>query len=258
MIDPGLIEVAVAALGRARSIVLSRRVEGYRDKTDRDPVTAVDLAVERELRGALRAAASGIGFLGEETGRNGTQAAYWVLDPVDGTVNLAQGLPLCAVSLGLIAEGRAQLAAVDLPFLGLRYTAVEHGGIRCHGGELRRPTATRLQDAVVALGDYATGLDATQRNAERLHVTARLASTVRRVRMLGSAALDLAWVAHGRLDAAVVLANKPWESAVGALLVREAGGVVLDVDGRPHTLESTSTVATSPSLAPELIELLRS
>lgn len=248
--------IADGALDLARSLVTHERVAETRDKGDRDPVTALDTVVEDAVRRYLRAATPDLGFLGEETGGS-LNGPSWVLDPVDGTVNLTHGLPLSAVSLGLVDAGRAVLAAVDLPFLDLRYSAALGAGAHRDGERLRPAPATRLRDAVVSLGDYAVGQHADRKNAVRLRVTSRLAGRAQRIRMLGSAVIDLAWVADGRLGASVVLANRPWEGAAGALLAREAGAVVVDVEGRDHTMDSTSTVAVAPGLAEELLELLR-
>lgn len=238
-------------------LVASCSPAGCRECRKRGPVTDVDTAVETAVRSLLAEATPGIGFRGEETGgpADGTD---WVLDPVDGTVNLTHDLPLCAVALGLVDAGRAVLAAVDLPFLRQRYTASLGGGARRGDHRLRASPATRLRDAVVSVGDYAVGPEAGPKNVARLAVMARLAGRVQRVRMFGSAVLDAAWVADGRLGASVVLGNKPWEGAVGALLAREAGAVVVDLDGRPHTMASTSTVAVAPGLLDELLTLLRS
>jgi myo-inositol-1(or 4)-monophosphatase len=110
---------------------------------------------------------------------------------------------------------------------------------------------------MVALGDYATGPDAAERNLARVRISAVLAARAQRVRMLGSAAIDLAWVAAGKLDASVMLSNKPWDTSAGALLAREAGARVTDLDGRNHDLTSTATIATTPGVRDELLHALR-
>jgi myo-inositol-1(or 4)-monophosphatase len=100
------------------------------------------------------------------------------------------------------------------------------------------------------------GNGATLKNAERLDITGRLAAVAQRVRMFGSAAVDLAWVAEGRIGASVMLANKPWDTVAGVLLAREAGAEVLDRHGEPHTLRSDSTVAVAPALRADLMRIL--
>jgi len=101
------------------------------------------------------------------------------------------------------------------------------------------------------------GEDADRKNEARLAVTSQLAPRVHRIRMLGTAALDLAWVAEGRLDASVTLGNKPWDTSAGVLIAREAGADVVDTDGHRHELSSASTIAGPPALIPQLLPLLR-
>jgi myo-inositol-1(or 4)-monophosphatase len=118
-----------------------------------------------------------------------------------------------------------------------------------------RPTA-QLADAIVTIGDYAVGEQAEAKNRTRLAVTARLAERAQRVRMLGSAAIDLAWLAQGRTDAAIMFSNKPWDTAAGVILVREAGGRVVDADGAHHTMQSASTIAAPDELLDQVLELI--
>ena len=130
-----------------------------------------------------------------------------------------------------------------------------------HSPQLDQPVAEGAAvdgDDGLPSGDYAVGDNAVDRNAPRLALTAALAEHVQRVRMLGTASVDLAWVAHGRLDAAVMMSNKPWDTAPGAVIAKEAGALVLDLGGRPHSLASRSIVAVTPSLAPALLELVQS
>jgi myo-inositol-1(or 4)-monophosphatase len=108
----------------------------------------------------------------------------------------------------------------------------------------------------VSLGDFAVGPKADQRNQRRHLIMQHLAAQAERIRMLGSAAIDLAWVAAGRLDASVMLANKPWDVAAGVIIAREAGAHVLDLDGSPHTPDSLATISTTPGVESELVELL--
>ena len=100
------------------------------------------------------------------------------------------------------------------------------------------------------------GEQAAARNQIRLAVTRRLAERAQRIRMLGSAAIDLAWLAHGRTDAAIMFGNKPWDTAAGVMLVREANGRVVDAHGGHHTLQSASTIASSPELLDQVLQLI--
>lgn len=255
---PGLLDIAVEATAVARRIIRSRVPGSVRYKGDRDIVTDIDLAVEDAVREFLGRETPHIGLLGEEHGRTGPagDAPWWTLDPVDGTANLARGIPLCAVSLALVSGGGAVLAAIDLPFLDARYTAAAGRGAyldgeRVHTSEIRDPS-----QAVVSIGDFAVGPGAGPKNRVRLALLDLLGNRVHRIRMLGSAAIDLAWVAQGRLDASIILANLPWDTMAGVLLVREAGGAVLDHDGTGHTVASAATIAVCPGLREHIMSAL--
>ncbi len=136
---------------------------GYRDR----------FAIEREVREFLLAAAPNVKFLGEEGGTYGQSSVdlMWALDPVDGTANYVRGLPLSAVSLGLIDGKDSVLGVVDVPFLGHRYSAIRGSGVHRGTKPCRRHTTEAIADAVVALGDYAVGEDAAGKNVERLRTT---------------------------------------------------------------------------------------
>jgi beta-phosphoglucomutase-like phosphatase (HAD superfamily) len=107
------------------------------------------------------------------------------------------------------------------------------------------------------VGDYATGPRADHKNEQRLALTVQLAPRVHRLRMLGTAALDLAWVAEGRLDASITLGNKPWDTAAGVVLAREAGATVVDIDGTDHNYESAATIAGPDALITQLLPLIQ-
>ncbi|MDX6738371.1 inositol monophosphatase family protein [Actinocorallia sp. A-T 12471] len=246
------------AVEKAGEIVAAGVRGGVREKGDRDMVTETDLAVERMVRGFLAERTPGIAVLGEEEGvSGGVDAEYvWAVDPVDGTANFARGIPLCGVSVGLVHRGRPVLGVVDLPFLGARYHAVVGNGAFLGGRRLRVSGTGVLSEAVVALGDYAVGEGAEGKNRVRFALTEVLASRVQRIRMLGSAAVDLVWLAEGKVDASLTLSNKPWDTAAGVVIAREAGASVLDVDGTPHTARSSATIATAPGITAQIFALL--
>lgn len=254
-----LLATAVTAADHAGRIIRDRAPGELTAKGDRDYASEVDYAVERELRALLAEETPAIGFLGEEEGSSGDGAELeWTLDPVDGTINFAHGLPLCGVSLALMEGKRPILGVIDLPFLGERYTAVRSHGAQRNGEPIRVSSTSRLHDAIVNLGDYAVGDRAAERNAPRLALTAAMAAQALRVRMLGSAAIDLAWLACGRTDASVILSNKPWDVAAGIIIAREAGASVVDFDGSDHDADSTATLAAPSGMVNELASVVRS
>ncbi|MEV3978077.1 inositol monophosphatase family protein [Nonomuraea sp. NPDC049758] len=252
-----LLPVAERAASIAGEIITTRAPGVVTAKGDRDMATEVDYAVEHAVREFLSKETPELGFLGEEEGASRPgQGLTWVLDPVDGTANFLHGIPLCGVSLGLVDGDVPLLGVVGLPFLGVRYSAAQGAGATANGSPVQVSGAAELHDAVVALGDYAVGADAAERNRPRFALTQELAARVQRVRMLGSAAIDLVWVADGKVDASVMLSNNPWDTAAGVVIAREAGALVVDLDGSPHDMASRATIATSPALAPELLKLL--
>src|SRR5690349_2393964 len=158
--DPGsLLPVAFQAAEIAADMMRTRRPTSLTEKHDRDLVSDVDLAIERQVRAHLAAATPGIGFLGEEEGESGAPASgwLWTLDPIDGTSNFAHRIPLCATSLALLHNGRPLLGVIDAPFLGLRYHALDGHGAYAGDARMAASSTNRLKDAVVAVGDYATG-----------------------------------------------------------------------------------------------------
>jgi myo-inositol-1(or 4)-monophosphatase len=254
-----LTRIAEQAVGLGYDIVKNTTPADIRLKGDRDVVTDVDLTVEHEVREFLAQMTPGIAFLGEEAATASTiegDRDVWTLDPVDGTSNFSHGLPLCAVSLALVRRGEPVVAAVVAPFLDLRYVAAKGRGAFGNGVQLQVSKATSLAESIVSIGDYAVGTEAPIKNARRLRLTTLLAERVERVRMFGSAALDLAWVAEGRTDATVILANKPWDTAAGVLLAREAGAFVVDSTGATHDFTSADTIAATPVIADSVLSLV--
>lgn len=254
----GLLPVAHRAVDIARDIMRTMQPGALTAKGDRDMASEVDYAIEEQVRDFLARRTPDIGFLGEENGSSGaTDGAMWALDPVDGTVNFIHGSPLCAISLGLVTQNRSVLGVIDLPFLGGRYSAAEDSGAELDGEPITVSGITDPRQAVVAVGDYAVGEGAEQKNRARFAMTQRLAANVQRVRMHGSAAIDLAWLAAGKIDAVAMLANKPWDTAAGVVIAREAGARTVDLDGSPHRTDSQATIAISPGIFREMLSLLR-
>ncbi|MGZ4174516.1 MAG: inositol monophosphatase family protein [Solirubrobacteraceae bacterium] len=247
-------------LGAERAVDLGARLlrQGRRHlgalipKGDRDYATDVDLRIEEAMRAALDGVLPGVSFLGEEEGGDGGSGTKWVLDPIDGTINFIKGSPLCSISLALLRDGQPVFGIVDLPLLGERYVARSGVGAFLNGDRIAVSEVPDLRDAMVALTDFAVGDSAKPENELHLRLLARLQQGSLRVRVHGSEALDLAWLAAGRLNASVMLSNIPWDVSAGVLLVREAGGAVLDYDGSAHGLDSRFTIAATPSLVEPL------
>lgn len=256
-----LLAVAQEAADIGAKLMTTSAPGTVRAKGDRDYVTELDVQIQHEIRDHLHRATPDIDFLGEEEGGGAideTTAYVWTLDPIDGTSNFAHSIPLCATSLALVHQGEPVVGVIVAPFLNLRYHATKDGGAYCNDKAIHASETTDLSRAIVSIGDYATGPGAEEKNRRRFAVTQALAENVERVRMFGAASLDLAWVAEGRTDACVILSNKPWDTAAGVLLAREAGSTITDGSGREHDFNSRETVAANPRVTAQLVALTQS
>ncbi|SER97046.1 inositol monophosphatase family protein [Lentzea albida] len=256
-----LADVARSAVRIGTELIKTTRPHTVTEKADRDTFTEVDVRIERDIRTYLAEATPEIGFVGEEEGRSDVNADspfVWGLDPIDGTANFVHGVPLCGVSLALIQGDRTVVGVISLPYLDLHYSATASGGAFVNGRKLEASKTAKLTKSIVAIGDYALGEDAAAKNRQRIDLTAELASKVERVRMFGSAAHDLAWLAEGRIDGAIVMSNQTLDLAAGVLIAREAGAIILDSTGNTHTAASKHTIAAAPGIADQLLELVQS
>lgn len=230
-------------LGRYRSVGASTK------SSHRDLVTAADLASERHVVEVLRSAFPDHAIEAEEETRDASdpERPRWFLDPLDGTVNFVHELPCFAVSLALVVDGEPEVAVVHAPKLGETFTARRGGG--AYLGE-RRLSVAPTRDLAEAI--LATGFP-YRRNELAINNLANFCAffpDVRDLRRMGSAAVDLAWTAAGRFDGYWELHLSSHDVAAGALLVREAGGLVTDARGGPDWLRGGSIVAAGPGLHP--------
>jgi myo-inositol-1(or 4)-monophosphatase len=219
--------------------------------TPTDLVTEVDRAAERWLVARLAELRPGDAVLGEEGGaRSGGSGVRWLLDPIDGTVNFLYGIPQYAVSVAAERDGQVVAGCVHHPPSGETFSAARGAGAWLDGRPLAGGwRAPGLDRAVLGTGfSYDQG-----RRAAQGRVLSGVLPRVANLRRLGSAALDLCYVAAGRLDAYYEQGLAPWDRAAGALVAEEAGAVVSGLRGRPP---GEVTVAASPAVAGELCTLL--
>lgn len=255
--DPGFERRAVLRVARAAALEAGELLMQHfghlaqsqiRSKTAaRDLVTQADLSSERLLVERLRGAFPDHAIEAEEEVRDPDTAERprWFIDPLDGTVNFVHGLPAFAVSMALYARGRPEVAVVHLPRLGETFCAVRGGGAELDGMPIHVSSAATLGEAVLATGFPYLRNELTHSNLENF---ARFFYDVQGMRRMGSAAIDLAYVAAGRFDGYWELHLSPHDVAAGALLVREAGGVVTDADGGEDWLRGGHIVAAGPAL----------
>jgi myo-inositol-1(or 4)-monophosphatase len=247
--DLELAERAARAAGEVLLGWFGEPARGLDSKTSAtDPVTDADREAEQTIRELLEAERPADGLLGEEGAREaGESGRRWVVDPLDGTVNFLYGIPQWCVSIALEDSSGALAGVVFDPMRDELFSAVRGRDASLNGGQVGVTGARELARALVATGfSYEAG-----HRTEQAAVVSRLLPRVRDIRRAGSAALDLAWVAAGRLDGFYERGVKPWDWAAGRLLVAEAGGVTRDLPGEPFGL-----VAAGPALIDELTALV--
>ena len=256
-----LTEMAASIATRAGELARVRRAEGVQIAATKsalaDIVTEADREVEDLIRGLLAEARPQDGFLGEESGaERGTSGITWVVDPIDGTVNYAYGIPSYAVSIAAVEgepeplEWTALSAAVCNPMSGELFTATRGAGAWLGGVQLHVNDEPSPAGLLLATGfGYDPAVHAAQ-----FAMLARVMPMARDIRRIGAASLDLAFVAAGRLDAYFERGLWPWDHAAGALLVTEAGGRVGGLDGAAASRDLT--VAAAPGVFDQLVRLI--
>ena len=155
------------------------------------------------------------------------------------------------------ANDITRVGVIDMPFLGMQYYALSEHGSYANGERLHVSATRTLNAALVSVDQYTFGVGAELVNRVPRRLVAYLASRAQRVRMIGASAIDLAWTAHGRLDACIMLGNKRWDTSAGVLIAREVGARILDLHGANHVTDSSTTIAVSPSLEHELMTAVR-
>ena len=219
-------------------------------------VTAADRHAEEIVREELAQARPGYGFLGEEGGmREGSDKTHrWIVDPLDGTMNFLHGIPHFAVSIALEREGTIVAGVVYNPANDELFTAERGKGAFVNDQRLRVAARRDLANAVVACAlPHASRGDLALARAEHNAVQNRIAG----LRRFGAAALDLAWVAAGRLDAYWERGLSPWDMAGGIALVRESGGFITDLAGGEAMLASGGILAGNEIIHRDLLRVLK-
>jgi myo-inositol-1(or 4)-monophosphatase len=249
--------VAVELAARAGRLLVERLDDAgpVAFKGVRDIVTEVDHASETLIRDDLAERFPGDGFYGEEGGRDATVTPRtWVCDPIDGTVNYANGIPFFCVSLALVERGRPVAGVIHDPIRGETFAATEDGPAMLDGHPVSVSAKERLVDLVMGLnvGGRAPAMR-----------TRRVRRAIRIPRQLGSAALSLAYVANGRFDAySQTTGLSPWDVAAAGLIAERAGAIVTDMDGGPWfdlaaAMKGMGLLAAPPAHHARLLELLR-
>lgn len=220
-----------------------------------DFVSEVDRQAEREIVNILHKAYPDHGFLGEEGGRQGLARGdfVWVIDPLDGTTNFLHGFPQFAVSIALLHKGRIECGVIYDPMRQELFTAKRGGGATLESRRLRVTRQNSFKGAL--LGTGFPFKDQRQMDAY-LGMFRELAKDTAGIRRAGSAALDLAYVACGRLDGFWEIGLMPWDMAAGILMIQEAGGIVTDFEKGDKFMETGNVLTANPKLHALMFEAI--
>ena len=253
-----MLNIAVRAARRAGTVInraLNRLGDVRVDtKGHRDYVTEIDRESERTIVQTLLTAYPNHAILAEESGEQGSSEFLWVIDPLDGTTNFVHGYPHFSVSIALKVRGELDQAVIFDPVRDELFTASRGVGAQLNNRRLRVSDCQSLDQALLATG-FPT------RNKRLLDAymptLATLLPKVSGVRRAGSASLDLAFLACGRVDGFWELGLNEWDIAAGSLLVQEAGGIVTEPDGSSGFLKSGNILCSSPRIHREMLDALR-
>jgi myo-inositol-1(or 4)-monophosphatase len=214
-------------------------------KTQNDYVTEVDRMAEQEIINVIHTLFPNHGFLAEESGEHSGDDYVWIIDPLDGTTNFLHGFPVYAVSIALQHKNKLQLAVIYDPLRDELFTAERGGGAMLNNRKIRVTQPNSLQGALIGTG---FPFKSKKYLEAYLGMFSALVGDTAGIRRAGAAALDLAYVASGRLDGFWEIGLQPWDMAAGVLLIQEAGGVLTDFSFRDQYLQSGNLIAGSPKM----------
>jgi myo-inositol-1(or 4)-monophosphatase len=258
MDTPKVLDVVEEVIREAGAVVRDRFGETHRitHKGEVDLVTEVDTEVEGLILGRLREAYPDYRALSEEEGGASwfVEDPLWVVDPVDGTNNFAHHYPWVAISIALVQEGKTLIGAAYDPLRDELFAATRGGGATLNGEGIRVSAIPKLAEALLATGFPYERRVMEENNTRRLDHFLRRSVGVRRA---GSATLDMAYVACGRLDGYWELGVKPWDIAATILILEEAGGRVSDYGGGPLDFEDLRVVASNGLIHDAMLRVIR-
>jgi myo-inositol-1(or 4)-monophosphatase len=252
-----LLNIAVRAARRAGEVIVRslNRLESLTiaSKGRNDFVTEVDRAAEQEIIGIIHRHYPEHAILAEESGRSGEHGTLWIIDPLDGTTNFLHGFPVFAVSIACQIKGRLEHAVIYDPMRQELFTASRGAGAHLDNHRMRVSKARTLDGALISTGfPYRANMRHLDSYLGMLRAVTEQAAGVRRP---GAAALDLAYVAAGRVDGFWEIGLSPWDTAAGTLLIQEAGGRVGTLTGAEYT-QAGHIVAGTPKVYAALLEAL--
>jgi len=257
-----MVNIALRAARKAGELIVRASDEldliAVQAKSINDFVSEVDLNAEQEIVQQLQRAFPDHAILAEESGLHGdADAQYrWIVDPLDGTTNFIRGIPHYGVSIACLHNGKLEHAVVVDPVRGEEFVASRGRGAQLNGRRMRVSELPSLEGALLGTGiPFKDHCD--QQLPAYTQSLERLAGQVAGIRRAGAASLDLAYVAAGRLDGFWEIGLAAWDIAAGALLIREAGGLVSDIDGSEGFMESGNIVAGNPKCFKAIVKVTR-
>ncbi len=251
--------IAIDAARKAGTII-ARAVEhldsiGITEKKHNDFVTDIDILAEKEIIDTIRKAHPSHQILAEESGLSGDNKDHeWIIDPLDGTTNFIHGFPHFAVSIAFRAKGRLEVGVIFDPIRDELFVATRGDGARLNNKRLRVSSRRKMESSIIGTG---FPFRHPQYLKTYLNIFEALFPQTAGVRRAGSAALDLAYVAAGRLDGFFEMSLQPWDMAAGVLLIKEAGGLVSDLHGEENYLENGNIVAGNPKVFKGLLQTIK-
>jgi myo-inositol-1(or 4)-monophosphatase len=250
-------EVAVTAAKKAAGILQSRfgNISRIRKKAAEEIVTEADTESEKEIIAIIRSSFPGHGILSEECGMMNPSSEYrWIIDPLDGTVNFAHQVPIFCISIALTFNGEVVLGVVFNPLSGELFSAVSGKGAQLNGRPIKVSSVADISASLLVTGFAYNVNEIFNPVITRYGNCLKVAQGLRR---LGSAALDLCYVACGRFEGFWEQNLKPWDTAAGCLIAAEAGGQVTTFSNQPFTVDHLEILATNGRVHGEMIELLK-
>lgn len=220
-----------------------------------NPVTEADHASEKAIIGVIRSSFPDHFILSEEAGEMKQASEYkWIIDPIDGTINFANAIPICCVSIGVEYRGELVMGAVYNPFMQEMFFAEKGKGATFNGHPIHVSNKSDLAKSCLVTGFPYTYLDSPN---GPLQVFERFIRQGIAVRRLGSAALDLCWTAMGRFDGFYEHRLQPWDSAAGVLILEEAGGTITGFNGEAYTIYQPDILATNGVIHQEMLKVIQ-
>jgi myo-inositol-1(or 4)-monophosphatase len=258
--DSPLLDIAIEASQKASRQIIEGLSASYTIKTKTNPqdlITEYDNLAEETIINTIKSKYPNHHFLAEESGYSGTGPCQvlWIIDPIDGTMNFAHQFPWFAVNIAAVVDGVVEIALTHNPVGNEIFTAARGQGAYLNGKRIKVSNNMNLPQALLSAG-FPYGISDLRDRAVRQF--AQFATLGNPIRLMGSAALSLAYVAAGILEAHWGYSLKPWDIAPGMLLIEEAGGTITCIDGTPISpTESANVVATNKILHMTILEHLR-